>query len=147
MRSEEQLREALKQFGEIEAVTLRRKEGDCSWAFVVFVSQADAHKAQAAGTVTKVTVDGEGKKQERELKLEPVALKRELHAERRHLDNPTGVLVRHATACARLVPVGCTPDADGAAAPGRCLAQDGAEDLARQAAQPSAHQAGAEDLR
>ena len=66
MRSEEQLREALKQFGEIEAVTLRRKEGDCSWAFVVFVSQADAHKAQAAGPVTKVTVAGEGKKQERE---------------------------------------------------------------------------------
>ena len=102
MRSEEQLREALKQFGEIEAVTLRRKEGDWSWAFVVFVSQADAHKAQAAGTVTKVAVDGEGKKQERELKLEPVALKRELHAERRHLDNPTGVLVRRERLCVTL---------------------------------------------
>ena len=101
MRSEEQLREALKQFGEIEAVTLRRKEGDCSWAFVVFVSQADAHKAQAAGTV-KVTVDREGKKQERELKIKPVALKRELHAERRHLDNPTGTLVRRDRLCATL---------------------------------------------
>ena len=101
MRSEEQLREALKQFGEIEAVTLRRKEGDWSWAFVVFVSQADAHKAQAAGTVTKVTVR-EGKKQERELKIKPVALKRELHAERRHLDNPTGTLVRRDRLCATL---------------------------------------------
>ena len=31
-----------------------------------------------------------------------VALKRELHAERRHLDNPTGVLVRRERLCVTL---------------------------------------------
>ena len=53
------------------------------------------------GRRVKVTVR-EGKKQERELKIKPVALKRELHAERRHLDNPTGTLVRRDRLCATL---------------------------------------------
>ncbi len=69
-------------FGGVEAVQLRKKAADqLSWGFVILKDAVTAHKAIAAGSV---------KVGEEDLKLEPVALKREFDAGTS--DNPTGAL-------------------------------------------------------
>ena len=70
------------EFGKVDAVQLRRKAAEKpSWAFVVMNETAAAHEA-AAGSNVKIG--------EADLKLEPVALKRELHAKWHSADNPVG---------------------------------------------------------
>ena len=74
-------------FGEVDAVQLRKKGQDkLSWCFVIMKEASAAHKAVAAGSVKA------GESQDVELKLEPVALKRELHAARQTANNPDGAL-------------------------------------------------------
>ena len=69
-------------FGEVDAVQLRRKGADqLSWGFVIMKEADTAHKAVVAGSV---------KIGEEDLKLEPVALKREFAAST--ADHPTGAL-------------------------------------------------------
>lgn len=69
-------------FGDVDAVQLRKKAKDqLSWGFVIMKDAATAHKAIAVGSVEVGDQD---------LKLEPVALKREFDAGT--ADNPTGAL-------------------------------------------------------
>jgi len=84
LANEESVRSAMGAFGGVDAVQLRLKgAGQLSWSFVIMGDPEGALKAVAAGVVAC----GEHK-----LKLEPVALKRELHAERQSGGNPDGTL-------------------------------------------------------
>jgi hypothetical protein len=52
--------DALKVFGKVLSVTVRRKPGDCkSWAFATFVEEASCMQAVSSGSVT--VADGAGK--------------------------------------------------------------------------------------
>lgn len=84
LANERAVRAAMGAFGVVDAVQLRLKgAGQLSWAFVIMGAPEGAHTAVAAGVVA---VGGHA------LKLEPVALKRELHAGRQSKSNPEGAL-------------------------------------------------------